>query len=66
MVPTSVEKRATVIPALTENALPCVTAERQERKGRTDVKMTDLDRVARVLRIQDLIQSNEMFVMSMQ
>ena len=65
MVPTSVEKRATVAPALTEDALPCVTSGRQERKGRTDIKMTELDRVARVLRIQDSIQLNEMFLMSM-
>ena len=42
-------------PALTEDALPSVTAERQERKGRTDIKMTELDRVARdsVLHIQE-------------
>ena len=65
MVQTSVEMGATVAPALTEDVLPCVTAERQERKGRTDIKMTELDRVARVLRIQDLIQLNEMFLMSM-
>ena len=65
MVLTSVEMRATVAPALTEDILPCVTAERQERKGRTDIKMTELDRVARVLHIKDLIQLNEMFFISM-